>query len=310
MLKAMADGLATFIPRVRHWFFKGTSGTDEARYCYSVWLRHLVMAARSGLSQTPSVVAELGPGDSLGIGLAALLSGAERYYAFDMVRHANCEGNLKVFDELVQLFSKRTDIPNQEEYPQIKPSLDCYRFPVHILGEEQVRKALDQRRIDSIRRALRGEPTQEVVVSYRVPWLKNTVVEPGSVDMIFSQAVLEHVDDLERTYLACHRWLKPGALMSHQIDFRCHGLAYNWNGHWTYTDWLWRLIRGTRPYFLNRQPYSTHRSLIEAARFEILLEQRISQHSPLKREELAPRFRALSDVDLTTSGWFVQARRA
>ena len=57
---------------------KGTGGSISASYCYSVWLRHLVTTAGCGLNCNPRTVAELGPGDSLGVGLAALLSGAEK----------------------------------------------------------------------------------------------------------------------------------------------------------------------------------------------------------------------------------------
>src|SRR5215813_2064256 len=60
-------------------------GAQSARYCYSVWLRHLLHASANRLNVDPVHVAELGPGLSLGIGLAAILSGVERYYAFDVV---------------------------------------------------------------------------------------------------------------------------------------------------------------------------------------------------------------------------------
>src|SRR5262245_22309033 len=83
---------------------KGTGGSVSAEYCYSVWLRHLVTAAECGLNSDPKTVAELGPGDSLGVGLAALLSGAERYYALDVVEHANAAHNIVVLDALVELF--------------------------------------------------------------------------------------------------------------------------------------------------------------------------------------------------------------
>src|SRR5450631_2613031 len=81
----------------------GTGGTISGRYCYSVWLWHLVYAANSGLQTRPRVVAELGPDDSLGTGIAALLSGAEQYFALDAVSHANAEHNLGILDELVAL---------------------------------------------------------------------------------------------------------------------------------------------------------------------------------------------------------------
>jgi len=63
----------------------------NARYCYSVWLRHLSILNENGLNTNPSVVAELGPGDSMGVGLMTLLTGTKKYYAFDVVRHTNSE---------------------------------------------------------------------------------------------------------------------------------------------------------------------------------------------------------------------------
>ena len=81
----------------------GTGGTVSAQYCYSVYLRHLVIADQHGLANDPRTVVELGPGDSIGIGLMALLTGAEQYYAVDQVRHASSATNLLVFDELAKL---------------------------------------------------------------------------------------------------------------------------------------------------------------------------------------------------------------
>ncbi|MBM4372890.1 MAG: hypothetical protein FJ098_14650, partial [Deltaproteobacteria bacterium] len=79
-LRQLLWGIATFVPGVRFLDRRGTGGTGSARYCYSVWLRHLVLAKDRGLlDQVPATVAELGPGDSIGIGLAALLSGATAY---------------------------------------------------------------------------------------------------------------------------------------------------------------------------------------------------------------------------------------
>ena len=75
-LKQMAIGMATWLPGRANLWVGATGGTVSARYCYGVWLRHMKMAREAGLDTNPRVVAELGPGDSLGIGLAALLAGA------------------------------------------------------------------------------------------------------------------------------------------------------------------------------------------------------------------------------------------
>jgi len=45
----------------------------SARYYYSVWLQHLVHAHLNGVREVPRVVAELGPGNSLGISSIGLL---------------------------------------------------------------------------------------------------------------------------------------------------------------------------------------------------------------------------------------------
>src|SRR3954470_22636372 len=98
---AFATGLASFVPGVRRFMVRGTGGTCSARYCYTVWMRHLIKADAASIPTVNSCVAELGPGDSLGSGFAALLSGADRYVALDAKSHANPEQNLAIFEELV-----------------------------------------------------------------------------------------------------------------------------------------------------------------------------------------------------------------
>src|SRR5450631_1044571 len=123
---ALARGLATYIPGIAtlHRHITHTGGTDSARYCYSVWLRHLIKRYQSGLFiRPPSRVAEFGPGDSIGIGLAALLCGADRYYGLDALPLANLRRNLSVLDELVELFRARLPIPGDVEFPNVRPKL-------------------------------------------------------------------------------------------------------------------------------------------------------------------------------------------
>jgi hypothetical protein len=109
------EGLATYVPGIP-WLRGGTGGTSSACYCYSVWLRHLVMARRAGLRPSLDVVAELGPGDSIGTGLAALLSGAGKHVGLDVVPFASNAQNVRIFEELVALFKTRADIHNGHEF--------------------------------------------------------------------------------------------------------------------------------------------------------------------------------------------------
>ena len=198
--------------------FIGTGGSiNFARSCYSVWLRHLVMSYKNGLlTRLPGCIAELGPGESLGVGLAALLSGANKYYALDVVNHSNINQNIKTLDELVDLFINREDIPDEIEFPGLKPELDRYKFPEYILTQKRLKETLSPSRIDTIRNELISlneiNETNKTYISYFVPWSDSSVIKENSVDMILSQAVMEHVDDLKIAYPAMYLWLKPGGL--------------------------------------------------------------------------------------------------
>jgi SAM-dependent methyltransferase len=146
-------------------------------------------------------------------------------------------------------------------------------------------------------------------IQYAVPWNKSTQIEKGSVDLFISHAVFEHVDDITSTYKAIFDYLKPGGIMSHQIDFKSHNTHSKWNGHWTYSDKKWTVIRGNKPFLINREPHSAHIRLIKNAGFELLCDNQIKRKSKINRTEIAPQFKYLTDDDLNTSGAFIQARK-
>ena len=312
--RALAKGILSFIPGANSILIGSRlarsrlGGADSARYCYSVWLRHMVMAYDHGLPANPRVVAELGPGASLGIGMAALISGADSYYACDVVRHANTASNLKVFDRLVELFRRKEAIPGDDEFPEVRPKLDSYRFPDQVLTTERLELSLEANRIASLRRSVLATESTIPRIHYQIPWYDNDVIEHGSVDLIFSQAVLEHVDELTLAYDRMNKWLKPYGYMSHTIDFRCHRTARDWNGHWTYSDFVWKMIRGRLPYLINRAPCSRHVELMKSAGFKIVAELKTFQPSAIDERQLAPGFSGGND--LITSGAFVQALKS
>lgn len=308
MIKQLIKGVATFVPGVYSAFSrKRTGGTDSARYCYSVWLRFLVLARNNGLSTDPNIVAELGPGDSIGIGLAALISGAGKYYAFDVVDYQNVERNIEIYDQLVGLFKSREDIPGKNEFPEVIPYLNSYSFPHHILTGDKLKCALDDDRLALIRQSLIDMSNTESMIQYKTPWYDSDIIERDSVDMIFSQAVLEHVDEPGVAYNEMYAWLRTGGLMSHSIDFRSHGYADCWNGHWKYSNFIWTLIRGNRPYLINRLPHSQHIKLIKEAGFKVVCDLANKLPSTITINDLAPRFRDMGENDLITSTTFVQA---
>jgi SAM-dependent methyltransferase len=307
--RSLVIGMATYVPGLQSLTGRRTGGTVSARYCYSVWMRHLMMLRRSGLPTMFESVAELGPGDTLGIGLAALLSGSERYIALDVVNYAEAPANLQVFEELVSLFRDRAPIPDENEFPPVRPVLPSYAFPDDLFTPQRLSIFLNPDRLNAIRAAIESPsptPSADARVSYVVPWQPG-MIEGASVDLVYSQSVLQYPRDLAALYAEMYRWLKPGGIMSHEIDFKSIGLTEDWNGHWTCSDGLWQIAVGRRRWSINRAPHSAHIALIESLGCRVACDERSKRPSAIARPQLAPRFRNLSDEDLTTSSALIQA---
>jgi SAM-dependent methyltransferase len=301
--RQLAYGILSVIPGIPESLYKGTGGTDSAEYCYCIWLRHLVLANSLGMDSFPRAVGELGPGDSIGVGMAALLSGAQRYVALDATEHADPVGSLPIFDALVELFRARTPIPGREAFPEIALDLPDNSFPVALLPEAQLQAALSDERVGWLRRIFSGERPEPETVDYRAPWGVVQRKDAGSIDFLLSNAVMEHVADLPDAYASMARWLRPGGFASHQIDFRSHGLFRAWDGHWACPDWLWQLFIGRRPYLLNREPFATHRKLAGAAGLDDRAAIRLNR--PAETTRLAKRFRTITAEDRTTCGGYL-----
>ncbi len=314
-IKYLIKGIIKSIPGIEYIykFHKETGGTNNARYCYSVWLRHLVSVHENGITTTPKRIAELGPGDSLGIGLSALLSGVENYLALDIIKFSDAERNLRIFDELVILFKNRAVIPLEKEFPNIRPALNNYNFPELILTDEHLKKTLDENRLARIRNSIKEidniESTVEGnMIQYMVPWNETSLIELESIDMIISQAVLQHIDRLENTYECMYKWLKKDGIMSHCIDLKSMGSSDKWDGHWSYTDTEWKIVRGRKNYLINREPYSKHIELLKKNNFIIICDKKTTTKSSfVNGEKLASKFKKMDPIDLAVSGTFIQA---
>jgi len=308
--KPLLRGLLSFVPGLHALLPTRKPGaTDFAPSCYEIWLKHLVLAWENGLAAIPDTLIELGPGESLGVGFAALLSGVKRYIALDIEPYATPERNLRIFDALVDLFTARAGRPSKG-WPNYDPHLNANLFPDHILTEDRLRQSLAPERMQALRAMISDARTAppDAAIRYIVPWTGPDTLPPDCADMILSHTVLEHVDDIDGTYRSCHRWLRPGGFMTHHIDLRSHGLATETNGHWACSEMLWKLIAGRKSYLINRQPHSTHHQALERWGFTTVLD--LKKTTPgIDRGKLAKRWRGLSDEDLSCSECFLLARK-
>jgi SAM-dependent methyltransferase len=229
-----------------------------------------------------------------------MLCGADRLQALDVVRYASAGHNQSVLEELAGLLRARAPIPDEAEFPGVFPTLDDYSFPEHLMPADELRRTLDPDRVTRIGLALRGEES-DVAVDYRVPWNARAPTSPERVDLLYSQAVLEHVEDPAATWQEMARWVAPGGAISHVIDLRSHRLTAQWDGHLQYPDFWWRVVKGRRPYLLNRRSPTEHLGWIESNGFRALSASRAGKTPALRPQDLAAPFRQWSDEDRQTA---------
>tara|TARA_B110000037_G_C17067744_1_gene484507 strand:- start:479 stop:1462 length:984 start_codon:yes stop_codon:yes gene_type:complete len=300
-------GISTFIPGVYNLKIKtknlNSNIKQTARYSYSVYLRHMVMAKKNNLTAFPKIVIEIGPGDSLGIGLMALLLGSEKYYAFDIEKNTNSLMNIKILEELVSMLINREDIPNESEFPLISPKLDSYKFPNQIYDKKYLERYLIDEKINKIRNSIINNSE---IIEFKAPWYNDKNIELEKADIIISQAVLEHFDELELGYGIMKKWLNKDGYMSHSIDFKSHNKSKTWDGHWKIPNWYWYLLKGGRPFLINRQPLSIHVNFLKKNDFNIIFTQLSKSVPTYERRKLNNNFKTMSDQDRHTSGAFIQ----
>ena len=130
-------------------------------------------------------------------------------------------------------------------------------------------------------------------------------LKSGSFDLIFSQAVLEHIrrNEFEDTIRECYRLLRPGGLMSHVIDYKDHlGGALN-NMRFSTNLWERDWFAADSGFYTNRLRISEMISICSDVGFDVdVRDVRRWEYLPIKRHQLAKEFRDISDDELLVSG--------
>lgn len=243
---------------------------DALSYVKSTFDRHIDAAGLSG-KLNGKIVLELGPGDSIATALIAASCGA-RSVLVD-------SGSFAVKDVGV--------------YKNMAQELEG-------LGLRVPESVYQARSLDDILTACHGE--------YLVNGLDSlSTIASGSVDFIFSQAVLEHVRRHEflSTITELRRIISPDGLASHQVDLKDHlGGGLN---NLRFGDAIWESDFFVRSgFYTNRIQYQQMISLFYAGGFRVEV-QKLSRwdNLPINRSALAPQFHSTLDDDLLVNGFHV-----
>ena len=136
---------------------------------------------------------------------------------------------------------------------------------------------------------------------------------PEKADLILSRAVLEHCNDLEKTFLNMSQNIADHGMMIHKVDFTSHGTHLKSPLDFLcYSDITWHLMT-SRKGSPNRWRWNKYKELIKRHSFRILFEESESDYSMPElnriRPFLAPNFRDLPDADLLCSDNFFVAEK-
>ena len=257
--------------------------TQYFRDCADAYFEQLGIAP----VEIPSFLAgktlmEYGPGDLPGVAALMVARGAEKVYCVDRFPLVNLsEKNASVLGQLI-------DGSHGVERDRL---VRCLANP------DDPSAGFDTRRIEYVVRPSGLSGLQ------------------SAVDLVFSRAVLEHVNDLEATFADMVSALRPGALAIHLVDLRSHGLHKS--NPLDFLEWspaLWDLMYSEKG-VPNRWRIDKYRAVVAQLPVDVLTlaatKLASAEQVAQVRQQLNELFRVLSDDDLRWLGfWLVFRKRA
>ena len=254
---------------------------DYFQKCFDEYFEHLGVAQsdRAGFLRGKRLL-EYGPGDVPGVAILMVAHGAEQVVCVDRF-------------PLVKMSPKNVEIVKLmlERLPdEARQRADlCFRQP----GRPE--SGFNPRYIDYLVRpsGLSGFSDE--------------------ADLVFSRAVLEHVNDLPASILDMYAALKPGGVSIHLVDLKSHGLhRVNPLDFLEWPDWLWSLMYSEKG-VPNRLRVDAYREAVSQSGFECVALKPTLRATAVDiqavRPRLAKRFRNLSDEDLSWLGFWLVCRK-
>jgi len=237
-------------------------GMKNVKYAFSVYLKHFRNFKTCDNRVKDFVCLELGPGDSLFSALITYALGGSFCYLIDIDRLATSD---------VIAYRQMADYLSSQGLPTPKLS-DC-------------------KRLDDVLTACHA--------CYGSSGLKSLQTIPSaSVDFLFSQAVLEHVNKNEvyTTMKELHRISKKDGICSHSVDLRDH-LTGSLN-HLRVPECLWEAT-GMNRNSTNRLRYPDFLRLFKKTGFTLVrTRRRCWKTLPISKERLSHPYRAYNENDL------------
>jgi len=241
----------------------------------------LISRSHGRLDLADKVVLEVGPGNSMGMGLLFLAHGAKRVYLVDRFKHI-------FWDDYDAIYYRNflSEISNQD-----------------VPNGSIVKEAL---RIKNGKIILNPD-----LLEYRLGDAARIPLEDSSVDFLFSNAVLEHVRHVELAVQEFARVTKEAGLNVHEVDLRDHFFSKKPLRLLSYSDWLWDFMTCNRPAYSNRLRFSDYCKMFESNKFVIerLLYTRTIEQTQVTSLKLSSKFKKYPWEELSILAFWVFLKR-
>jgi len=255
---------------------------QSVAYCLNVvknWERALIDYTGSLNPFRNRSIIELGPGPDLGTGIIILALGAKSYTAVDKNKLIN--RTPQVFYNILLNYLK--DLP---EYEKAKIAVD------NILKQS---------------------------FNENFCYIHDSIFDLESVpdnkyDMLVSQAVLEHITDIDKVFNILFNKLKPNSIMVNEVDLGTHtALIRDLDplNLLRYSDRVWNLLKfDGSP---NRFRATDYRNILNQLRFtKIVIKKLIvlgKEYVEKSKPNLSNRFNNYSDQDITIKSFYLLAAK-
>lgn len=237
----------------------------------------LINRCGENLEIKDKVVLEIGPGNSLAIGLLFLVCGARKVYLVDRFKH---------------LFWDKCDIAFHKK---LLAKIEEKNFPFASIAS----KAITFTHNGSI-------DLDSNKLEYRFGDAANLPLDDCCIDIVFSNAVFEHVHNAGKAINEMGRVTKKGGIGTHEIDLRDHFFQNTPLRLLQYSDLLWNLMTWNRPGYTNRLRLPDYLEIFRGSGFLVKrLETTREYEGGISSLKIARKFRDYSYEDLRILAFWV-----
>tara|TARA_Y100001958_G_C21248633_1_gene581700 strand:- start:10470 stop:11405 length:936 start_codon:yes stop_codon:yes gene_type:complete len=279
-------------------FFKPTinetGGTSNPNYCYSLFLRTFNSYFKY-CNKIPKGILEVGPGDSNVVSLLWLMIGSKKVISIDAYEY------LKK-DQLIDNFKSSSELLINKSFckSNINPklNLNIYEKLWTILPPL---KELRKRQKIILNEIHNFNLNKESKMFSYIP--NYTLKQKFSLkfDLIFSQAVFEHIKEPKKVLNFIHNNLSNNGIVYTSVDFKSHGSSTLFNGHYLFSESQYKKISSLYLFrFINRLPPSWFEKYLNK-KFKLLEQNNINEKSLISYNEIKSKDILEEDLSISSS---------